>query len=448
MIKKQINILFILFYLVFSLSAQNPSIITPNQPVIKLNLPVTPTNPTNHLYPNNQRVTPNNYQQDAAIINNQQQRNAAIMQEVQEYEIQKEIQRQSDILTLTKSGFPSQSYQEGTSNYYAAFDEINQMLKGELPLNLSRTIFLIENAYYNNTIDYNDYQNTIKSSVDFCNQVIEEEKLNKEDNLVKNMMLFRFMSDTLTITDKETQKKLSHYPAKYNLEDYDSHINFDSHFVMMLMRTGKGQCESMPLYYLVLAEQIGADAYWSFSPKHTFVKIQDDRQNWYNIELTCQGILSDAHYMNSSYIKAEAIQNGLYLEPMDKKKAIAELLTHLMRGYYQKYGYDDFILQCAETTLQYSPNSVRALQFKADYETQLTLTLAKLLKAPKPDIMKDVSPEAYQHYEQMQDLYKQIDDLGYEELPNDLYARWLDYIAKEKAKVDKMPSIFIKGKKE
>ncbi len=152
--------------------------------------------------------------------------------------------------------------------------------------------------------------------------------------------------------------------------------------------------------------------------------------------------------MNNSFIKAEAIQNRLYLEPVEKKKAVAELLTHLMRGYYKKYGYDDFILKCADIFMQYSPNSVRALKFKADYQTQLTLTLAHLLNAPKPDIMKEMSPEAYTHFEQMQALYKQMNDLGYEELPSDLYQRWLDHIAKEKAKADKLPSIFLKFRKE
>lgn len=322
------------------------------------------------------------------------------------------------------------------------------MLKGDTPLNLGRAVFLIENAYYNNAIDYNEYRSSIKNSADFCNQIMEKEKLDKNDNLVKNMMIFRYMSDTLEIRDKATQKKLFHYPVKYNLEDYDSHINYDSHFVTTLMRTGKGQCQSMPLYYLVLAEEMGAEAYWSFSPRHSFVKIQDEKDNWYNVELTCQAILSDTHYMNNGFIKAEAIQNGLYLEPMEKKKAIAELLTHLMRGYYKKYGYDDFILNCADTVMQYSPNSVSALMFKADYETKLTLTLAHLLQAPKPDIMKEMSPEAYTHFEQMQTLYKQMDDLGYEELPSDLYQRWLDHIAKEKAKANKLPSIFLKLRKE
>lgn len=447
MIKKRISIAYILSFFVLNLLAQGSPVVIPSLPVIKPNIVTTPNNIFN--LPNSQTITPQNYQQDAAIITNVQQRNAALLREVEEHQqMLGEIQRQTDIQMLLIGGFPSLAHNEGTANYYNAFDEINSMLKGDTPLNIGRAIFLIENAYYNNAIDYNEYRSSIKSSVDFCNQIIEDEKLDRNDNLVKNMMLFRFMSDTLEIKDKATKKKLFHYPVKYNLDDYDSHISFDSHFVTTLMRTGKGQCESMPLYYLTLAEEMGAEAYWSFSPKHSFVKIQDEKNNWYNVELTCQGILSDTHYMNNGFIKAEAIQNGLYLEPMEKKKAVAELLNHLMRGYYKRYGYDDFILKCADTVMQYSPNSVGALMFKADYETQLTLTLAHLLQAPKPDIMKEMSPEAYTHFEQMQALYKQMDDLGYEELPNDLYARWLDHIAKEKAKADKLPSIFLKLRRE
>jgi len=71
------------------------------------------------------------------------------------------------------------------------------------------------------------------------------------------------------------------------LDDYKSEKHFDSHFVTKLMRSGIGQCYSMPLYYLILAEKIGAKAYWSFSPKHSFVKIQDKNGVWYNLELTC-----------------------------------------------------------------------------------------------------------------------------------------------------------------
>ncbi|MFT3995758.1 MAG: hypothetical protein QM660_15720, partial [Dysgonomonas sp.] len=304
----------------------------PTVPIPQIKLPQAPKVPTNHsINPYNSHIPNNSF--------NQQTQNTAIMREVQQHQrqlqeasnneaqnnIQSEIQRQSDIMMLTKYGFPMQSEYEGTSAFYSAFDEINRMLNGENTLNLGRAVFLVENAYHNNKYDYTDYKDGIKSSVDFCNQKIQEEKLNKDDNLVKNMMLFRFMSDTLKLKDKSTQKTQTHYPVKYNYEDYNSQISYDSHFVTTLMQTNTGQCHSMPLYYLVLAEEMNAEAYWSFSPRHSFVKIQDKKGNWHNLELTAKAILSDTHYMNNSYIKAEALQNKIYLEPMDKTNIIAEM---------------------------------------------------------------------------------------------------------------------------
>jgi len=71
------------------------------------------------------------------------------------------------------------------------------MLKNEKPLNLGRIVFVIENAFYGNIMNYTEYQDFIKSKVALCNRKIAEEKLNAKDNLVKNMMLFRLISDTL-----------------------------------------------------------------------------------------------------------------------------------------------------------------------------------------------------------------------------------------------------------
>lgn len=425
----------------------------PVVPIPQIKLPQGPKVPTvptgNSINPHNPHIPNGSFNQQAqqeAIMRevqaHQRQLQAASNNEIQH--IQNEIQRQTDIIMLTKNGFPSQVGHEGTPAFYSAFDEINNMLDGRKELSLGRAVFLIENAWHNNKYDYSEYLKGIKAGVDFCNRKIEEEKLDKDDNLVKNMMLFRLVSDTLEIKNKTTGKPQTHYPIKYNYDDYESKISYDSHFVTTLMQTGVGQCHSMPLYYLVLAEEMGAEAYWSFSPRHSFVKIQDERGNWHNLELTCKAILSDTHYMNSGYIKAEALQNKTYIEPMDKTNVVAEMLLELARGYYQKYGYDDFYLKCINTAQQYLKNDLNAKILKSAYQTRLTLTLAHLLQAPKPEIMQELSPEAYKHYELMLTQYKEIDDLGYEELPIGVYAMWLDHIAKEKEKSEKQPSIFIR----
>lgn len=411
-----------------------------------------PTIPTSHsVNPYNRHIPNNGFNQKAqkeTLIREVQQHQRQL-QEASDNEAQNqrenEIQRQTDIIMLTTYGFPMQSDNEGTHAFYNAFEEIATMLKGKEELNLGSAVFLVENAWHNHKYDYNNFKTSIKTGVDFCNKKIEEEKLDRNDNLVKNMMLFRFIADTLKVKDKITGKIQTHYPVKYNYEDYDSQISYDSHFVTTLMQTHTGQCHSMPLYYLVLAEEMGAQAYWSFSPRHSFVKIQDEKGNWHNLELTCRAILSDTHYMNSSYIKAEALQNKIYLEPMDKTNVVAEMLLDLARGYYQKYGYDDFYLTCINTAEQYLKNGMNAKLLKSAYQTRLTLTLAHLLNTPKPEIMKELSPEAYKHFELMQAQYEEIDDMGYEEVPVAVYALWREHVTREKEKADKakLPSIFI-----
>ena len=393
-------------------------------------------------------VPPNPYQQSQTPFNRQQnnpynphelsdiqKRNQAMINE-DIATIQAEIQQNLAIKQLIDSGFPSQSYQDpqGTAYFYQAFEEINDMLKGEKPLNLGRAVFLVENAFLGNTLDYSNYQNFIKHEIELCNRKIREEKLNPANNMVKNMMLFRLISDTLTFKNNVSEGLTTHLPIIYDYEGYDYTEHYGTQFVTYLMKNGIGQCYSMPLYYLVLAEATGAEAYWSFAPRHTFVKIKDEKGRWYNLELTCGAVLSDAHYMNNSYIKAEAIRNRLYLEPLDKKSVVAVMLTELAKGYYEKYGLDDFYLQCADTAELYLPNNLDVLMLKSCYETRLTLTIARLLDAHNPDILKEKAPKAYKYFERMNELYKQIDDLGYEELPPEIYAKWLNYLAKQREK--------------
>jgi len=430
-------LLFILFLLVVnSLTAQ----IVTNLPVIKTPDRNTPTNPLQN-FP---RVNQPNNPHDPTIKNTQQRNNQAILEEVRQFEnkrISEEQIKHDRIQATIEKGFGSQSDEAGTEHYYNAYNEINNMLEGNSPLSLKRALFVTENAYYGNQYIYDEFSDALKEDVRLIGLKIDEEKLERNDNITKNMMIFRYIVDTLRIKDKKNI--YTHLPITYNYDDYESKKSFDSHFVIKLMQSGKGQCYSMPLYYLLLAEEIGADAYWSYSPKHTFVKIQDEDGVWYNLELTCKGILSDAHYMNNSYIKAEAIRNRIYLEPMDMKNSIAAMLIELAGSYYTKYGLDDFYLQCAETALEYMDNKSSGLLLKAAYQTKLTLFLAHLLEAKNPEEMKKKSPEAYKHHELMLELYRQVDDTGYEDLPDDLYAKWLEYTESERKKADKQRSIFI-----
>lgn len=125
------------------------------------------------------------------------------------------------------------------------------------------------------------------------------------------------------------------------------------------------------------------------------------------------------------------------MNPLSKRETIALMMNQLGRYYLMKYGYDPFILECTHKAKQYAPNNIESIILEADYETRLTLEIAHLLNAHNPDILKSISPDAYRHYERMQELYKEIDGSGYEDMPVEIYERWLKHVAREKEKARK-----------
>ena len=369
-----------------------------------------------------------------------QQQNAYLMRQAeQEYAQRQQYNNQLLARNILLNGFASFSSKDslGTSYFYNAFAEIDSMLKGEKELSIARSVFIVENAFYGNSMNYADYQSFIKRKAAFCNRIIKESKQNPNDNLAKNMAIFRLLTEKVPFRNNAKERTEYHLPLQYDYHDYKSEERFDSHFITKLMGSNVGQCYSMPLYYLILAEEMNAEAYWSLSPKHSHVKIQDKKGNWYNIELTCSSILSDAHYTNSSYLKAEALRSKIYLEPLDKQQIVAYQLINLAQTYYAKYGLDDFYLKCVNSVPQYVPNSVGALQMRASYYQKQLIQAAKLLNKPDLQSFGELQPLAYNILDKLKVYYKEIDDLGYEELPDEIYEKWLEYIEKQKLISDK-----------
>jgi hypothetical protein len=340
---------------------------------------------------------------------------------------------------LLVNGFSSFANKDsiGTAFFYSAFAEIDSMLNGTKELNIARAVFLVENAFKGNTLNHLDYQDFIKRKTVFCNRIIKEFKQNPNDNLAKNMAIFRLLTEQVPFKNNRKEETEYHLPIQYDYHDYQSKKYFDSHFVTKLMASNVSQCYSMPLYYLILAEAMKAEAYWSLSPRHGFVKIKDEKGNWYNIELTCKSILSDAHYANNSYIKAEALRNKIYLEPLDKKQVIAYQLLNLAQSYYQKYGLDDFYLQCVNAVPQYVPNSVEALKMQASYYQNVLSHAAKLLHIPDLQSFGNLQPLADKTLSRLDVYYQEIDNLGYEKTPDIIYENWLQYIEEQKLISDK-----------
>ena len=275
-----------------------------------------------------------------------QRQNEAIIREVKENERRRAaINRQYTIQKYMKSNsipLPDFSSTPGSECFQSAREEILEMLEGKKKMSLKRAVFVTENAFFGNKMKYEEFDAAILNLKHICLLKMQEEKLDKNDGLAKLMMIFRILSEVIEVKEPGSEKTIIHHPMKYDFEDYRADVNTSNYMVSKLLAQNTEQCHSMPLLFLILAEELETEAFWCFSPSHSFIKFQDKQNRWYNIELTQGAVVTDDFYMNSGFIKSKAIQTGIYPNPQTMKQTIAHMLNDLSAYYISRYGYDHF----------------------------------------------------------------------------------------------------------
>jgi len=327
----------------------------------------------------------------------------------------------------------SEEYKKLQPLYEAAFDSINAMLTGARPLDLKKAIFLVENVYYHNKIKYSDYCNLINNKVAVLKQIIKKENLNTENNIALNYAIQQLYTKQVKYTDKNGVIKI-HQPLKYDFEDFEGNQDYSKQFVTKLLYTGKGQCHSMPLLYLILANEIGAKANLVYSPSHSYIAFADNENNYYNFECTSACFPSYSFIMSSGYVSKEAIKSGIYTVPVSLKDVIANQLNDLStQQLFSVKGIDDFQLKCAKRTLEVFPNDIMAMQTMSNYQSAKTEATTCYAGWPKPQDIPNI-PELKKEFENRDNLYAYIDNLGYAQMPSNEYDAWLNQLKLEKAK--------------
>ncbi len=417
--------------------AQLPQVNPPRPP----SMPQYGTNPNQSNTPQIPGVT---------HFNSVQQPNEAIMREVEENERARKMQVQEAIQEAMAHGdgipLPDFYGAEGTGSFYTAREEINDMLQGKRPMNLKRAVFLCENAFFDNRMSYDRFNAEIQNLKRICISKMQEEGVSLKDNLAKNMMIFRVITDEVSVKEPGTEKTLTHYPMKYDFEDFRAQEDASRYMVSKLLVHNTGQCHSMPLLYLILAEELGAKAHLCFSPNHSFIKIQDNQGDWHNLELTRGVIATDDFYMGSGFVHSEALRNKLYLQPLSGKELIAHSLNDLSLYYISKYGYDGFVKQNSDSALSHFPMNITAMQLLSNYNTEMALYVLRRSNCASPDDLPKY-PQVHALYRQMLEGYDKLNNLGYAEMPEEVYQEWLESLEVEKLKPENQPSILIQTKK-
>ena len=413
---------------------------TPKTPTIQnfqqIKQPWTP-NPNNNIIPDynpplNTIQTPNNqYQKDQQELNNRQR---------QLDEILNEISKPEENSLNVSYDLPPCSSISGASAYQTAFSELSKMASGERSFNIKQANFVVENAYYENKGKYDNFDKVIKQIAQFLNWKMDELNYNKNSNLAKNLILYQFFADTLEIKSKN----LKHYPFKYDFEDYMGQKDWSKMFVEKVLASNSGQCHSLPLLYLILADEIGAKAQLAYSPSHSYIKFQDDNGKWHNVELTNGMLTTDAFVLQSGYIKAEALQNKIYMQPLTDKQVLSHCMFDLAKGYALKYCYDSFVELVIDKALELDPNNINANMVKSDYLTLRFEYIEKQLGINSQNYKQILSqyPKAREIFIARNKQYGKIDNLGFENIPPDSYEKWLNSLNEAKQKQESQQLLF------
>jgi hypothetical protein len=390
----------------------------------------------------NSNLPPSTFLQGMTEVERSNQQTIRSIEEHQRYNSFQQIQQlyaEMDRRTISYT-LPELNALNGTELFRNALAELNKMLSGKKPLDLKRAVFVVENAYFENQLDYGQFESAVQQAVDICNLKLAETNSNASKDLLKNLTILKYFTDTINVKLPGQEKTLTHYPIKYDFNDYMGQKNWSNMFVSKLMATNSGQCHSMPLFYLILAQELKAEAYLAFSPNHSFIKFKTERGGWYNAELTSGSIISDAAILESGFVKSEAIRSGIYMDTLSRKETVASLINTLANGYVHKYGYDSFVKQCAEIVLQYYPKQLNALMLLANWQTTTTMYIARQKGSPPPEKLKE-DERARMELERMHHIYARIDALGFEPMPEEHYLKWLEKLNEAKFKPENQKSI-------
>lgn len=317
-----------------------------------------------------------------------------------------------------------------------AFNEISKMLETN-SISLKRAVFLSESAYYNASTDLSaflEFEQEIKKMGDIIRSSWSASQIKMKTPLEINNLVMKFLTDTMSYAPfgSEREVKISH-PIKYDFADPFGENDLSKLFVLKLITTKSGQCKSMPLLFLLLVEELGGEAFLSFSPEHSFIKVKNGKGGFYNFELTNGKIMSDALIVASGYIKSEAIRNGIFLDAINPTQVVAQCLVDLANNYRRKFGESEFVLKCANKSLEYFPNNIHGLMLKSNYHTRLFKYMVKSCDAENEEELKNC-PKTYKQFQLMHKMYALIDGVGYEPIPQDVYLSWLNEMKKEASK--------------
>ncbi|PUZ28565.1 hypothetical protein DCC81_03530 [Chitinophaga parva] len=330
-------------------------------------------------------------------------------------------------LTLKHPGFAQGS---AVHEYYdSAYDSLASLITKPDAESFKKAVFITENAFTLGGMRYEKFNSHIGMLAAVIKawmtaNPVKNYHYSDSNNFEKNFAIYRFLKDTIHLIGKDGQA-YNLLPYTYDFTDYTGSKDWGYMFVTKLLATKSGNCHSLPYLYKILADEIGASCWLALAPNHIYIQNRCKKIGWYNTELTSGCFPIDAWIMASGYLPLQAVQSGIYMDTLGSQQSIGLCILDLAKGYEHKtHNYTDgFILKACDLSLKYFPLNVQAMLLKAE-------TLKHVYEEQKAHGL----PLAKKTFTEMEAIYMRLLDLGYREMPDQMYVQWLQSVTRERDK--------------
>lgn len=183
------------------------------------------------------------------------------------------------------------------------------------------------------------------------------------------------------------------------------------------IRTRKGNCVSMPILFLVVADRIGLNVHLAAAPLHLFVRYTDPSGVEHSLETTSGGHEARTEwYRQNLPMSDRAIANGIYMRTLTKRESIAEMASVVLDRLLEQHRYQEAI-EVADAILAVNPRDAYAMVKKGSAYAGL-LQAEFIAKYPNPALIPTLQRGRYVMLSQQnQKAFTNAEDLGWE--PND-----------------------------
>jgi len=139
--------------------------------------------------------------------------------------------------------------------------------------------------------------------------------------------------------------------------------------------TRRGNCVSMPILQLIVAERLGLNVSLSTAPLHVFMRYTNPtNRRSIAIESTSGGHPAhESEYFEQMGVTKTQVDNGIYLGVLTKRESIAVMANTVAEWLMEQGRYDDAIA-VADVLLEYYPTDVHAMLTRGSAHGELLRT--------------------------------------------------------------------------